>query len=395
MIRHKFLYILLSIAIIAHASLFADEAVYLEIKPESGDGIEKLLTRYELPFNDEYFHLFKKLNQGKLTSYDGLKLSKTYKLPIKIYQFNGVSIRTTINITDYDLALAIQHYNEDMTRYGIKKSDFRDDKELWVPVFFNNDFEELKEEESQELVEQNYEIFGGQYSKVMPIDNKLKGRVFYIVSGHGGPDPGAIGNKNGNVLHEDEYAYDVSLRLARSLILHNAIVYVIVRDDADGIRDGMYLNNSKDEYYYGGSAIDSDQRTRLQKRAAIINELYHKNKSHTKSQDVIVTHVDSRYVEKRIDIFFYYKTASSKGKKFANVLLKTIENKYRKAQPNRGYDGTTSSRNLYMLNNCIPECIYIEVGNIQNPLDQRRILVGDNRQAMANWLTDGIIKFYR
>ena len=31
-------------------------------------------------------------------------------------------------------------------------------------------------------------------------------------SGHGGPDPGAIGIYQGRQLHEDEYAYDIILR---------------------------------------------------------------------------------------------------------------------------------------------------------------------------------------
>ena len=61
-------------------------------------------------------------------------------------------------------------------------------------------------------------LFGKELAKVRVTGNRLKGACFYVVSGHGGPDPGAIG-KIGNVeLHEDEYAYDVALRLARNLM---------------------------------------------------------------------------------------------------------------------------------------------------------------------------------
>ncbi len=381
--------------ILSATALFAQQAEYLQVKPESGDGIEKLLTRYNLPFNDEYFNSFKELNQGKLTSYDGLHLTKTYSMPIKVYKFNDINIRSTLGIKDYDVALAIQHYNEELTKSGVKTGDFRDTKELWVPIHGMDEIPDFKKTKIVDIpVEKEYPIFGEKYSKVKQTDFKLKDRVFYIVSGHGGPDPGAIGQKQGYDLHEDEYAYDVSLRLARNLLLHGAKVYIIVRDDDDGIRDEVYLNNSNDEFYLGGSTIDANQRARLQKRAAIINELYQKNKATAKSQNVIVTHVDSRYVQKRIDIFFYYKNGSKNGKKLAKTLLTTIEKKYRKAQPGRGYDGTTSTRNLYMLNNCLPECTYIEIGNIQNPLDQKRILVNDNRQAIANWLTDGLLKYY-
>ena len=35
----------------------------------------------------------------------------------------------------------------------------------------------------------NYKIFGSKYSRVEIKDNTLKGAVFYLMSGHGGPDP--------------------------------------------------------------------------------------------------------------------------------------------------------------------------------------------------------------
>ena len=75
----------------------------------------------------------------------------------------------------------------------------------------------------------------------------------------------------------------------------------------------------------------------------------------------------------------------------AENLKKTIKQKYDKAQPGRGYEGSVSSRNLYMIRNVIPVCVFIEIGNIQNPRDQIRIIEPNNRQAIANWLTDGII----
>jgi N-acetylmuramoyl-L-alanine amidase len=38
---------------------------------------------------------------------------------------------------------------------------------------------------------------------------------------------------------------------------------------------------------------------------------------------------------------------------------------------------------------------FIELGNIQNFKDQQRILTPNNRQAIANWLTDGLIEYYK
>ena len=69
--------------------------------------------------------------------------------------------------------------------------------------------------------------------------NELSGACFYLVSGHGGPDPGAIGIYQGRQLHEDEYAYDIILRLARELLTRGAKVHIIIQDKKDGIRNGQ------------------------------------------------------------------------------------------------------------------------------------------------------------
>jgi N-acetylmuramoyl-L-alanine amidase len=179
-------------------------------------------------------------------------------------------------------------------------------------------------------------------------------------------------------------------------MLNSAKVYTIVQDKNDGIRDDKYLNNSNKEVYYGGDTISHDQVTRLRKRAEIVNNLYKQNQNNGfEEQYIVVLHVDSRITDQRIDIFFYHDQNSTEGKMFANTLLSTIEEKYRIAQPGRGYDGSVSSRNLYMLKYTKPIGAYIELGNIQNPKDQVRLIESNNRQAIANWLTDGIIEYFR
>ena len=377
--------------------IFAQEVEYLTHKPKKGDGIDRFLKRYDINRTKENIIIFKNLNEGKFYK-GGMSLVKEYKLPIRIYEYNGKNIRTSIGSDDFDYALSIQQYNDRMTEKGIKSADYRIDKKLWLPLvsFENLEIGKIvgkKTKKQKKALKTNYPIFGKKYAKIKRISNKLAGSVFYIVGGHGGPDPGAVGNSNNHTLHEDEYAYDVSLRLARRLLLYGATVYIIVRDTNDGIRDKRYLEVSDKEYYLGGFRIDLNQKSRLAKRANIINELYRKNKKSFNNQYTIVTHVDSRYVDKRIDFFFYHKKGSQAGYDLTKTLLNTIEHKYRKAQPNRGYKGSISSRNLYMLNNTLTTTVYIEIGNIQNPLDQVRILEPNNRQAMANWLTDGLMKY--
>lgn len=61
-------------------------------------------------------------------------------------------------------------------------------------------------------------LFGKKLATYQITSSELSGACFYLVSGHGGPDPGAIGIYQGRQLHEDEYAYDIILRLARELL---------------------------------------------------------------------------------------------------------------------------------------------------------------------------------
>ncbi len=317
-----------------------------------------------------------------------LYLNQKYKLPIKVYKYNGKSIRTTIGNNNYDYAKSIQDWNIGLYKKGIKPGEYTKTLELWVPEY------DIAQEVISDKIKEP--LFGKNYENIEPISSELSGKIFYVVSGHGGPDPGAIGFANEHELHEDEYAYDITLRLARQLMLNSAKVYTIVQDKNDGIRDDKYLNNSNKEFYYGGDTISHDQVTRLRKRAEIVNNLYKQNQNNGfQEQYIVVLHVDSRITDKRIDIFFYHDQNSTEGKMFANTLLSTIEEKYRIAQPGRGYDGSVSSRNLYMLKYTKPIGAYIELGNIQNPKDQVRLIESNNRQAIANWLTDGIIEYFQ
>ena len=121
-------------------------------------------------------------------------------------------------------------------------------------------------------------LFGKALASYSVTSNSLKGAVFYLVSGHGGPDPGCIGRYQGKELHEDEYAYDIVLRLGRELLKRGAKVYFIIQDKKDGIRETAILNNSKRETCMG-KPIPLNQVARLRQRCEAINGLYRKDKS--------------------------------------------------------------------------------------------------------------------
>ncbi len=391
---------------------------YLTTKAQPGDGISVLLDRFDLSAYPCNVDTFLKINDLKRTSH--LMLSKSYKLPIHIFEYNGKSIRTTIGNNDYDLAIYIQQFNENAHEKGLRESDFREDKVLWVPLHVSNcNEEEVKENteveenpiindkkeptknESKSNEETNIEetvlrtetfpIFGDKYEKTSIISEKLKGQVYYLISGHGGPDPGAIGKKDGHLLCEDEYAYDVTLRFARRLLQHSATVYVITRDK-DGIRDEEFLDNDKDETVWFNQSIPLNQAKRLRQRSSKINQLYYKHKKQGATiQRVVEIHIDSRYESQKVDIFFYYYPGSTVGKDLAQEMYRTIKSEYEEHQSNRGYRGVVKGRNLHTLRESKPPVVYIELGNITNEFDQKRLLIVNNRQAIANWLTQGII----
>ena len=170
-------------------------------------------------------------------------------------------------------------------------------------------------------------LFGKAQASYSVTSSSLKGAVFYLVSGHGGPDPGCIGHYQGKELHEDEYAYDIILRLGRELLRRGAKVYFIIQDKKDGIRETAILNNSKRETCMGKPI--------------------------------------------------------------------PLNQKYDRHQPNRGFDGTVSERNLFVLRTAIPYSVFMELGNIQNKQDQKRLVIPSNRQALANWITDAIVADYK
>jgi N-acetylmuramoyl-L-alanine amidase len=242
----------------------------------------------------------------------------------------------------------------------------------------------------KKLESASYAIFGEKHKTVITKSERLKGNVYYLVSGHGGPDPGAMGVYAGKTISEDEYAYDITLRLAKELLAHGAMVYIIIQDENDGIRDERVLEIDHDEVAYPNKTIPLNQVARLKQRVEIVNDLYKSNKG--KYQRLIVTHVDSRSVGQNIDVFFYYHENSKNGKKLAESIHTTFDAKYKKYQPNRSYAGTFEDRtSLYLVKKTHPAMTFIEIGNIRNAKDQVRIVDPDNRQALAKWISEGVL----
>ncbi len=233
-------------------------------------------------------------------------------------------------------------------------------------------------------------LLGKKYEEITIRDRQLEGAVYYLISGHGGPDPGAMAKYGDHYISEDEYAYDVTLRLYRRLLEHGATAYMIIRDDNDGIRDDAILGLDTDETCFLDLPIPLSQKERLQQQTEVVNNLFKKHAG--AHQRLIVVHIDSRKLGENIDVFFYHHHRSKSGEKLSRHIHESFRKKYAQHQPNRTYDGTVSARSgLYVIKNTLPPTVFLELGNIKNARDQKRFVISTNRQAMANWIAEGII----
>lgn len=348
--------------------LFSGTTLWAQQKatPKAGEGISSFLLRHNRS-PKKYYDDFIELNKQKLGKNNVLKVGVTYVIP-PVKKSTTTSAKTTpVKNTGAK--------NTTSESAGTKQPSSKA-KSTKIGTTINEP------------------LFGKQLANVKVTSNRLAGACFYVVSGHGGPDPGAIGKVGRYELHEDEYAYDIALRLARNLMQEGAEVHIIIQDAKDGIRDDSYLSNSKRETCMG-DAIPLNQVQRLQQRCDKINALYRKDRKNHSYCRAIFIHIDSRSKGKQTDVFFYYSNKKGDSKRLANNMKDTFESKYDKHQPNRGFSGTVSGRNLYVLSHTTPASVFVELGNIQNTFDQRRLVINSNRQALAKWLMEGFLKDYK
>lgn len=330
----KVIIISILIAVLSSINAFSQSSDSLKtVVAQKGDGIYKILRDNGYVAKD-FYHKFVELNKDKIKEDDSLILGETYFLPA--------------------IEIAVPVVTEDTTKKPIIRPE------------------------------------GLMYADSV-VSDKLKGTIIYLISGHGGPDPGAVAEVEGNTLCEDEYAYDICLRIAIGVEENGGKAYMIIDDPDDGLREEKYLKVDYDEFCWPDLEIPRDHNLRLKQRADAVNDIYAENKS-VSYQRVIEIHLDSRATSSAVDVFFYYYPGSKKGKATAETFQKIFAEKYAKYQPNRGYNGTVGERTLMVMKKVLPPLVFIELGNIQNEKDRKRFLHPDNRQAIAKWIVEGLIE---
>ena len=134
--------------------LFSVSALWGQQKatPKPGEGISTFLLRHNRA-PKKYYDDFIKLNEAKLGKGQTLKLGVTYLIP-------PVKKKVPASVTTAGSAA--------------KK-------------------ENTGKKQPPRKTERNEPLFGKLLANVKVTSNRLAGACFYVVSGHGGPDPGAIG----------------------------------------------------------------------------------------------------------------------------------------------------------------------------------------------------------
>lgn len=431
-------------------------ANYVQVKAKNGDGMYLLFKKFDIPATSCNINHFKEINRLKSTkklligkNYSLPILKYNYNGKSIATSINKIDRQTAQKIANYNKALVSKKirkssytstkivwvlYDEincdgqvklktsaqtkvvksipEITKSVIKESaglktnavtkplniapskstDELEIENLETPLAntLNSEKEVLAE---SVLKTRTVPIFGKDFEEIRIENNRLKDKVYYLVSGHGGPDPGTMYTGKEMTLCEDEYAYDVTLRLARKLMEQGANVHLIVQDPNDGIRNETYLPIDKDEKCITGYPLVLNQRLRLTQTTDAVNDLYRKYRNKgvaEKDQLAVHIHIDSRDADMRKDVYFYYQEENKYSLSIAKRLRRTMDRKYDEFSE-REYTGTVSTRNLFVMRNTIAPTVFMELGNIQNQADHKRFIFSSNRQALAEWLYAGIV----
>jgi N-acetylmuramoyl-L-alanine amidase len=343
------------------------------VRAAAGQGVGDLLAQYGL--EDRHATAFTRLNRQEGNVIGGiLKPGMLYRLPIHIENYNGPTISKALGVTHND-AKKIQAYNTEVYNRGLKPQIW-DDHLLWFPYFTRDN-----------------DKYGSVYRSFEVTSTQLENCIFYLSAGHGGPDPGTIGVREGETICEDEYSLDITLRLARELERNGARVVVVIQDE--GVRDRKFLPGDSDEVFANGQTIADDLKTRLKQRTSLVNRIY-ANTPEINHQRFLSIHIDFRSNDQtHVDFDLYHHESSRDGQELASILQQTISQNYSSRLGGRNFVGKIiaqpEEKSFFVIRETKMPAVLLELANINNELDQLRFIVIDSRQRIAEWLCDGLI----
>lgn len=232
-------------------------------------------------------------------------------------------------------------------------------------------------------------------TKVKPTPKPLSGWVVVLDPGHGGHDPGSSGNFNGQRVVEDEYVYDVSLRVNRLLRSMGALSFLTIKDRKTGVRSWKAQDvfpDDRQEIYTQGSAAVRAGTWGLNQRLAYGNTLSRRYPKHRQAWISIHFDVLGRNTEIDGVRVITSKTSDRLAKALGTSFAKY--NRLREHAPViENGDRAYGLRSLFILNggNRIREKVLIELGNFNNTTDVWRVRNPITREAYAKAIAEAFL----
>ncbi|WP_038363710.1 LysM peptidoglycan-binding domain-containing protein [Borrelia persica] len=235
-------------------------------------------------------------------------------------------------------------------------------------------------------------------------NNRLKNKLIIIDPGHGGLDPGAIvkakdGLNNEIFVVEDEYVYDIALRLYVYLKEYGANVELTILSPDHLIRDSLAANNTfvniKNEVYNDYDLNKTDTVDSwingtlegLKKRLLVVNKFVNKYKNIKRENILYISlHADNSIGAPRC-MGFYYQSEDGKGfdDHSKNMIEKMTED-FKRPPYIKG-------QNLYMLkNNVVKIKLLVEVRNLAFDEEAWAIRSSKLRDLDSKILANAILK---
>ncbi|WKC79996.1 LysM peptidoglycan-binding domain-containing protein [Borreliella tanukii] len=234
--------------------------------------------------------------------------------------------------------------------------------------------------------------------------SRLKDKLIILDPGHGGLDPGAIvksrdGLGNEVFVVEDEYVYDIALRLYVYLKEEGANVELTILAPDHLIRNSVLANNTfvnvKNEVYNDydlnkNDTVDSwinGTPSGLKKRLIVVKNIVSKYKN-IKDKDIAFfsLHADNSVGAPKSMGFYYQKDDEKKY----DVHSKSVAEKITEGMKRSSY---VKGQNLHVLrNNIVMTKLLIEVRNLAFPEEAWSIRSSKLRDQDSKILANGILK---
>jgi len=215
----------------------------------------------------------------------------------------------------------------------------------------------------------------------------LRGWMVILDPGHGGRDGGSTGIFNGQMVVEDEYVYDVALRVDRLIKARGGLSFLTLHDKKTGIRSWRaqeVFPDERHETFAGQSSIARSGTRGLNQRLAYGNAMSRKYPKY--KQAWISIHFDVVGTKKDVEGVRIIKSAGSNG--LAQALGCSFGKSSRLRDINPvvvNGDPRFGIRNLWILRggNKIQEKVLVELGNFNNTTDVWRVRNPVTREAYA------------